>query len=170
MWVQTLNAKDYNTFTTYLQQTKYVLSHCTIEMWTAVSYTWNQWKWQKRSSDEMSLMCMGVRRIFPRRRHPQHFANPCSGCWRCNTNVLSWNAWHTPQRKCPMLRQQSQECGGLAAIARYATILFTIRYPQIFKAQYPICRFSLHRSIAIWILTKPQIMTLFYLARLISVT
>ena len=30
------------------------------------------------------------------------------------------------QRKCPMLRQQSQKCASLAAIARYITIIYTI--------------------------------------------
>jgi len=29
----------------------------------------------------------------------------------------------TPQRKCPMLRQQSQKCASLAAIARYIAII-----------------------------------------------
>ena len=48
-----------------------------------------------------------------------------------------------PQRKCPMLRQQSQKCACLARIARYITIICTMHQLQIFKTGT-----SFHRSIA----------------------
>ena len=70
----------------------------------------------------------------------------------------------TPQRKCPMLWQQSQKMRFVGS-HRYIMIIFTIGYLQIFKTEY----FS-QRSIAITTKTKPQIMILFYLARLVSVT
>jgi len=38
--------------------------------------------------------------------------------------------------KIPMLRQESQKRGSLAAIARYITIISAIGYLQIFKAGY----------------------------------
>jgi len=58
-----------------------------------------------------------------------------------------------------------KKSASLAAVVRYIMIIFTIGYLQIFKIEY----FS-HRSIAITTKTKPQIMLLFYLARLVSVT
>jgi len=50
----------------------------------------------------------------------------------------------------------------LAAIARYIPIIFTIGYLQTFKAGYLFSQKYCHG------LTNPQIMTLFYLARLVS--
>jgi len=63
-----------------------------------------------------------------------------------------------------MLWQQSQKMRFVVS-HRYIMIIFTIGYLQIFKTEY----FS-QRSIAITTKTKPQIMILFYLARLVSVT
>jgi len=56
-----------------------------------------------------------------------------------------------------------KKCASLAAIATYFTIIFTTGYLQITKQG------TFHRSI-VMSLTKPQIMTLFHLARLINVT
>jgi len=39
----------------------------------------------------------------------------------------------TLQRKCPVLRQESQKCASLTAWARYITIIYTIGYLQIFR-------------------------------------
>ena len=55
-----------------------------------------------------------------------------------------------------------KKCASLAAIARYIPIIFTIGYLQIFKARYLFSQKYFHG------LTNPQIMTLFYLARLVS--
>jgi len=55
-----------------------------------------------------------------------------------------------------VLRQQSQKCASLAAIARYITIIYTIGYVQVFKAARCFCKEALA-----WSVTKPQIMTFF---------
>jgi len=74
----------------------------------------------------------------------------------------------TPQRQCPILRQESQKCTSLAAIATsqvYCDIIYTIGYLQIFQSRALFFKEALP-----WSLTKPQIMTLFYPTRLVSVT
>jgi len=71
----------------------------------------------------------------------------------------------TPQRKCPILRQKSQKWPSLAATARYITIVYTIGSLQIFKAWAILSKEALS-----WSLRKPKMMTLFYLARLVSDT
>ena len=57
----------------------------------------------------------------------------------------------TPQRKCPVLWQQSQKWASLAAIAKYIMIIFSIGYLQIFKTGYFFTNVLPLR------LTKPQI-------------
>jgi len=83
---------------------------------------------------------MGVGRNFSRWGQCQHFANPCQVADNAMQMYVheTLNLFYTskPQRKCPMLRQQSQKCACLAAISRCITIIFTMRYLQIFKTGY----------------------------------
>jgi len=68
--------------------------------------------------------------------------------------------------KCPMLWQQSQKCASLAALTRYITIIYTCnKLPADFKSGPARFKEALP-----WYLTKPQIVTVFFLARLVSVT
>ena len=62
---------------------------------------------------------------FPGGKH-QQFAHLFQCEWRSTKRFLI----STPQRKCPMLWQESQKCASLAAIARYIGINYTIRYQQ----------------------------------------
>jgi len=97
-----------------------------------------------------------------------HFANSCQVADDAMQSpftkhfTLSTRVHH--KENAPCYNNSHKAYGSLKAIARYITITFTIGYLQIFKAG---CFFSevLSRS-----LTKPQIMTLFYLGWLISVT
>jgi len=83
---------------------------------------------------------MGVRRIFSRGGQRQHFADPsqvADDTMQTCVHEMLYRFYTTkPQRKCPMLRQQSQICASLSAIARYIMIIFTIGYLQIFKEGY----------------------------------
>jgi len=87
--------------------------------------------------------------------------------YRCNVNGCSQNTLPFLHHKenAPCYGNSRKKSASLAAVVRYIMIIFTIGYLQIFKIEY----FS-HRSIAITTKTKPQIMILFYLARLVSVT
>jgi len=111
---------------------------------------------------------MGVCRKFSRGGQRQHFANPCQVAddaiqmYVHDTLNLFYITKKTPHvtttvTKTCLFDSHSQQ-------ARYITI-FTIRYPAYFQSR--VLRFTEGVS---WSLTKPQIMTLFYLARLISVT
>ena len=64
---------------------------------------------------------------------------PClSGCWRCNAIGRSQTALPLLHHKenAPSYDNSDKKCASLAAIARYITILYTIGYPQTYKAEY----------------------------------
>ena len=44
---------------------------------------------------------------------------------QCNWTFIKHFTLSTPQRKLPMIRQQSQKCASLAVITRYITIIYT---------------------------------------------
>jgi len=82
---------------------------------------------------------MASSEIFPGSQ-PQRLVNPCQiaddAMQMYVHDTLNLFYTPTPQRKWPMLRQQSQTRACLAAVARYIAIIFSIRYLQIFKAGY----------------------------------
>jgi len=83
---------------------------------------------------------MGVHRNFSKGEQRKHFADPSQVADDFMQMYFHETLYRfyttTQQRKCPMLRQQSQKCPSLAVVARYITIIFTIGYLQIFKAGY----------------------------------
>jgi len=86
----------------------------------------------RRVTLKMSGECMGVRIIFSGgainillilfRLLTMKYKSKFKKCFTIST----------PQRKCPMLRQQSQKCASLPAIANYISVIYTIGYERIF--------------------------------------
>ena len=66
-----------------------------------------------------------------------------------------------------MLRQQSIKCASLAATA--VSQVYYDNWHKRFSADFPR-RVLLFEEALLWSVTKPQIMTLFYLTRLVSVS
>jgi len=72
-------------------------------------------------------MNMGVRRNFSRGGNVDNllivFRLVSMQCKRTFTEHFTLSK---PQRKCPVLRQQSQKCASLAALVRYITIIYIL--------------------------------------------
>jgi len=74
-----------------------------------------------------------------------------------------------------VLRQQSQKCDSLAEIIKHIRIIYTTghRVSVDFQSRAVILKevlpWSLPKEALSWSLTKPQIVTLFYVARFVSV-
>jgi len=93
---------------------------------------------------------MGVRRYFSRVEQHRHFAY----LFQVADDALQMDfSLYTPQRKCPMLRQESQKCASLSAMARCIAIIYTKGYLQIFKEGHFFFKKHCHAF------AKPQIMT-----------
>jgi len=105
---------------------------------------------------------------------------------QCKLTFTKRFTFCSPQTKCPILRQQSQK---LRFVGSNSRLCYDDSHDnlQIFKARHFFLLFKkalpwslkkgskhtqdwLWEGVAIWFSTKPQIMTLFYLARPVSVT
>ena len=85
---------------------------------------------------------------------------------QCKCTFTKHFTLSTP-KKCHMLRPQSQKCASLAAIAKYIMIYDNLQNNLSPDFQ---SRALLLKEAFGWSLKKLQIMTLIYLARLVSVT
>jgi len=85
----------------------------------------------KKNLQEIRInpIVMGVRRNFSRGGQRQHSANHCQVADDAISYVhetLNLFYTPTPQRKRPMLRQQSQKCACLASIANELAVFSTV--------------------------------------------